>query len=206
MRLKSNDIRWKYPSISRLLRGSVCRNRWVFSIYWKDSLGGGYTKLRGKKALHNLKKFLSLVSILCDLKKKPLSLLPIPEPGKPPALPLPGHRAWGSPSWLSHSHPLQPHLPSLSMLITVMALLHLSVYHTTKWTQAQHFDCPHTLHSLACSRPSKVCWGTLGSGDIKFPMLFSFFFTFYAMPYASVYFIKNKVLTAWFAMAWLILL
>ena len=100
MRLKSNDIRWKYPSISSLLRGSVCRNRWVFSIYWKDSLGGGYTKLRGKKALHNLKKFLSLVSILCDLKKNPLSLLPIPEPGKPPALPLPGHRAWGSPSYI----------------------------------------------------------------------------------------------------------
>ena len=75
LRLKSNDIRWKYPSISSLLRGSICRNRWVFSVYWKDSLGGGYTKLRGKKALYNLKKIflVSLVSIFCDLKKASFS-------------------------------------------------------------------------------------------------------------------------------------
>lgn len=177
MRLKSNDIRWKYSSISSLLRGSVCRNRWVFSIYWKDSLGGGYTKLREKKALHNLKKFLSLVSILCDLKKtlcyRFLSLashLPFPCLGTGP-----GGLPAGCPTH-TPSNPTSPPCQCSSQWRCFSTCLFTTQQNEL---QAQHFGRPHTLHSLACSRPSEVCWGTLGSGDIKFPMLFSFFFSYF---------------------------
>ena len=174
LRLKSNDIRWKYPSISSLLRGSICRNRWVFSVYWKDSLGGGYTKLRGKKALYNLKKILSLVSIFCDLKKASFSATyswawqatcrspawaqglgvsqlaaPLTPPPSPPPLPVNAHHSDGTSPSVCLSH--------------------------NKMSSKCSTPAVHSPHSLACSRPSELCWVTLGSADIKFPMLFSFF-------------------------------
>lgn len=174
-----------------------CRNRWLFAIYWWDSLAVGCTDLREKKGTYNLKKIF-VFGFYSSWIKKALLLQPILEPGKSPALPLPVHRALGSPSWLSHSHPLQSGLLSLSVLITMtLLLICLSVCHTRAW------------HVAGPQRLAEVHWTVV---NIKLAMLFSFFHILcngivsLLIYTCTCVFEKSKVLTIWSATAWLMLL